>query len=87
MRYFSLAIAAVIFLIFFGLFTSVDLNTVQVTNMAQLHSFVFEDCHKSYFNSIHDADPCPRVLWLTTVARLISIRSSSCLLVVCGKNL
>ena len=49
--------AAVIFF-----FTSVDLNTVQVTNIAQLHSFVFEDCHKSYFNSIHDADPCPRVL-------------------------
>ena len=27
----------------------VDFNTVQVTNMAQLHSFVSEDCHKSYF--------------------------------------
>ena len=39
-----------------------DLNTVQVTNMAQLHSFVFEDWHKSCFKSIQDADPCPRVL-------------------------
>ena len=28
----------------------------------QLHSFVFEDCNKSYLNSIHDADPCPRAL-------------------------
>ena len=62
MRYFSLAIAAVIFFLYFWFVTSVDLNTVHLTNMAQLHSFVLEDCHKSYFNSIHDADPCPRVL-------------------------
>ena len=39
----------------------VDLSTVQVTNMAQLHCFVFENCRKSYFNSIQDADPYPRV--------------------------
>ena len=33
----------------FWFVTSVDFNTVQVTNMAQLHSFVSEDCHKSCF--------------------------------------
>ena len=33
----------------FGFVTSVDFNTVQVTNIALLHSFVSEDCHKSYF--------------------------------------
>ena len=46
--YSSLAMAPVI-LLFFWFVTSVDFNTVQVTNMAQLHSFVSEDCHKSYF--------------------------------------
>ena len=65
----------------------VDLNTVQVTNMSQLHSFVFEDCHKYYFNSIQDADSMSTGSLSTTVVRPISIRSSSCPLVVCGKNL
>ena len=64
----------------------VDLNTVHVTNMAQLHSFVFEDCQKSYFNSIQDADSTSTGSLLTTVVTLISLRSSSCPLVVCGKN-
>ena len=51
--------AAVLFLFF--VVTSVDLNTVQVTYTVQPNSFVFEDCHKSYFNSIQDADPCSTV--------------------------
>ena len=34
---------------YFWFVTSVDLNTVQVTNMVQLNSFVLEDCHKAYF--------------------------------------
>ena len=51
---------SVLFILWFV--TSVDLSTVQVTNMAQLNSFVFEDSHQSYFNSIQDADPCPRFL-------------------------
>ena len=63
-------------LFIFLVVTSVELNTVQVTNMAQRHSFVFEDCHKSISNSIQDADPCSTDSLLTTVARLISIRSS-----------
>ena len=28
---------------------NVDFNTVQVTNIAQLHSVVFEDCHQPYY--------------------------------------
>ena len=51
------------YLLYFWFVTSVDLNTVQVTNMAQLHSILFEDCHKSYFNSIQDADPFSRALF------------------------
>ena len=43
MWYFSLAMAAVIFF-YVWCFTSVDCNAVQVTNVAQLHSIVFEDC-------------------------------------------
>ena len=53
----------------------------------QLHSFAFEDCHKSCFNSIQDADPCSTVSLLTPVARLISIDLPSCSLDVYGKNL
>ena len=37
---------------------SVDLNTVQVKSMGQLHGFSFEDCRKSHFNSIPDAVLC-----------------------------
>ena len=46
--YFSLATAAVIFT-FICFVTCVDFNAVQATNMAQFHSFVFADCHKSCF--------------------------------------
>ena len=38
------------YLFIFQFVTSVDFNTVQVANMAQRHSFVIEDRHKSYFN-------------------------------------
>ena len=55
--YFFVSMAAVILLFD----TSVDFNTVQVTYTVQLHSFVFEDCRKSHFNSIQDAS-APRFL-------------------------
>ena len=42
MWHFSLAMTS-------GVVTSVNFNTVQVTNMTQLHRFVLEDCHKSCF--------------------------------------
>ena len=64
-----------------------DLDPVQVTNMAQLHSSVFENCLKYYLNSIQDANSMSTRSLLTTVVRLISIRSSSCQFVVFGKNL
>ena len=52
----------------------VDFNTVQVEYTVQLHGFAIEDCRKSHFNSIQDADLCSTVSHLKTVARLISIR-------------
>ena len=59
---------------FFCVDTNVDFNTEQVTYTVQLHSFVFEECRKSHFDLIQDADLCSTVSLLKTVVGLVSIR-------------